>query len=129
MIESLWLMLQNYECPFLDYRLVEFAFSLPAEFKIKGSVNKRILRDVISKYINKEASYAPKRPLQTPQREWLGNDLQAFVRRHIDNIKTSPYKSWFNLNEIDREWDAYLKGDNQSSFHIWQLVNFSLLMT
>lgn len=114
--------------PFLDYRVVEFAFSLPIEFKIAGVMNKKLLRDVISPYIKKEVSYAPKRALQTPQREWLGNELQDFVSQHIDCIKSSPYKSWFNEKEIDSEWNKYINGDNQSSFHIWQLVNFSLLM-
>ena len=115
--------------PFLDYRLVEFGFSLPIEFKIKGQQNKRILRDVISKYVPQSISYAPKRPLQTPQREWLSEDLKEFVELHINKIKSSNYASWFNMGEIDKEWNLYLKGNNQSSFHIWQLVNFSLLLS
>ena len=114
--------------PFLDYRLVEFAFSLPMEFKLKNNQGKQILRDVISKYVDKKVTYAPKRPLQTPQREWLGEDLKAYVQNCINSIKSSKYKSWFNEEELDLEWRRYLAGDNQSSFHIWQLINFSLLM-
>ncbi|MCF6294169.1 MAG: asparagine synthase (glutamine-hydrolyzing) [Flavobacteriaceae bacterium] len=114
--------------PFLDYKLVEFAFGLPLEYKIKDGKNKRILRDVISKFIPNEVSYAPKRPLQTPQREWLANELKEFVSNHITAIKSGNYKGWFNESEIDYEWKLYLNGDRQSSFHIWQLVNFSLLM-
>jgi len=115
--------------PFLDYKLVEFAFGLPLEYKIKDGKNKRILRDVISKFIPNEVSYAPKRPLQTPQREWLANELKEFVFNHITAIKSGNYKGWFNESEIDYEWKLYLNGDRQSSFHIWQLVNFSLLMS
>ncbi|WP_445734162.1 asparagine synthase (glutamine-hydrolyzing) [Mariniflexile sp.] len=114
--------------PFLDYRLVEFGFCLPLEHKFHENQNKYILRDIISKYINKNVSYAPKRPLQTPQREWLGNELKAFVETNIEKIKLSDYATWFNVHEMDKEWNNYVKGDNQSSFHIWQLVNFSLLM-
>jgi asparagine synthase (glutamine-hydrolysing) len=114
--------------PFLDYKLVEFAFGLPLEYKIKDGKNKRILRDTISKFIPNEVSYAPKRPLQTPQREWLANELKEFVANHITALKSSNYKNWFNENEIDYEWKLYLNGNRQSSFHIWQLVNFSLLM-
>ncbi|MEC3907347.1 asparagine synthase (glutamine-hydrolyzing) [Tamlana sp. 2201CG12-4] len=115
--------------PFLDYRLIEFAFSLPTEFKIKDNQGKQILRDVISKYVDKKVTYAPKRPLQTPQREWLGEDLKGYVENCINSIKSSEYKSWFNIKELDLEWNRYLAGDNQSSFHIWQLINFSLLMS
>ena len=115
--------------PFLDFRLVEFAFSLPSDFKIKNNQGKVLLRDILSKYVPNTISYAPKRPLQTPQREWLGNELKVFVKQHINAIKASDYKSWFDEKAIDLEWNKYLAGDNQSSFHIWQLVNFSLLMT
>ncbi|MEZ4856619.1 MAG: asparagine synthase (glutamine-hydrolyzing) [Gelidibacter sp.] len=114
--------------PFLDFRLVELGFSLPIEFKIKNQQNKIILRDVVSEYLPKSVSYAPKRALQTPQREWLAEDLKGFVEGQISKIKYSNYKSWFNIVEINREWDAYLKGNNESSFHIWQLLNFSLIM-
>lgn len=114
--------------PFLDYRLVEFGFSLPIDFKIKDMKNKRILRDVISKYMPKSIAYTPKRPLQTPQREWLALELKPFVDLHIHKIKSSNYSSWFNIDEIDKEWNSYLRGNSQSSFHIWQLVNFSLLL-
>tara|TARA_R110002050_G_scaffold74772_4_gene160161 strand:+ start:64190 stop:65899 length:1710 start_codon:yes stop_codon:yes gene_type:complete len=114
--------------PFLDYRLVEFGFSLPNEFKTRNNQGKQILRDIISKYVNQKVSYAPKRPLQTPQREWLATNLKGFVELHIDKIKTSTYAYWFDFDEIGREWNSYLNGNQQSSFHIWQLVNFSLLM-
>lgn len=114
--------------PFLDYRLVEFAFSLPKEFKLKNNQGKQLLRDVISKYVDSNVTYTPKRPLQTPQREWLGDDLKEFVQERINSIKSSEYKHWFNEKELDLEWSRYLSGDNQSSFHIWQLVNLSLLI-
>ena len=114
--------------PFLDYRLVEFGVGLPTEFKIKDNQGKHLLRDVISKYVDNGVSYAPKRPLQTPQREWLGHELKDFVQENLDKLKSNPFKSWFNEVEIDKEWQQYLAGDNQSSFHIWQLVNYAMLM-
>ena len=114
--------------PFLDFRLVEFGFSLPLEFKINQNQNKYILRDIISEYVDNNVSYAPKRFLQTPQREWIANDLREYVNHQIDKVKSSKFNTWFNLQEIDKEWDKYLNGDNQSSFHIWQLVNFALLI-
>ncbi len=114
--------------PFLDYRLVEFAFSLPLAFKIQDNQGKQLLRDLLSKYVPETIAYAPKRALQTPQREWLGHELKAFVNQHIRAIKSSNYAAWFDEKAIDLEWNRYLAGDNQSSFHIWQLVNFSLLM-
>jgi len=114
--------------PFLDYRLVEFAFAQPLEYKIKDGIQKFLLRDLVSEYLTKNISYAPKRPLQTPQREWLGNEMKEFVRRHIDSICEMEDKNWFNTTVLKQEWKNYLSGDTNSSFHIWQWLNTSLLL-
>ena len=113
--------------PFLDYRLVEFAFAQPEEFKIKNGQGKYLLRKLLSELAPKELSYAPKRPLQTPQREWLGKELKGFVEAQLQKLKSSPVSEWFDHREIEKEWKAYLAGDNASSFHVWQWVNVSLL--
>jgi asparagine synthase (glutamine-hydrolysing) len=86
--------------PFLDYRLVEYAFAQPTEYKIKDSVQKKMLRDIVAEHLNDSIVYAPKRPLQTPQREWLGNELRDFVAANIDYVLNSEYKSWFNKEKM-----------------------------
>ena len=113
--------------PFLDYRLVEYAFAQPLEYKIKGGIQKYLLRDIVSEYLSDSITYAPKRPLQTPQREWLGNELKDFVTNEINKIEYSDFATWFDIEQLKKEWDNYLEGDNQSSFHVWQWLNFSLL--
>lgn len=113
--------------PFLDYNMVEFAFSLPVEYKINKNQSKKILRDILKDYVPDTLAYAPKRPLQTPQREWLGHELKAYVEAHLCQIKSGPYKEWFRADAIDKIWKDYCNGDNESSFHIWQIVNFSVL--
>ena len=112
--------------PFLDYRLVEFAFSQPLEYKIKNGIQKKMLREIVSEYLSDSISYAPKRPLQTPQREWLGNDLEKFVTDLLENISKSEFSSWFDIEKLNEEWLNYLDGDNQSSFHIWQWISLSM---
>jgi len=112
--------------PFLDYRLVEFAFAQPLEYKIKNGIQKSLLREIVSKHLNDAISYAPKRPLQTPQREWLGYDLEVFVTDSLLKIEKSEMSSWFDLEKLKKEWQNYLSGDNQSSFHIWQWLSVSM---
>ena len=62
--------------PFLDYELVEYVFSRPTDFKIKDGVQKWMLRKIAEQFLQKDLVLAPKRPLQTPQREWLSEDLK-----------------------------------------------------
>lgn len=113
--------------PFLDHRLVEFAFAQPREFKISNGVQKFMLREILKPLVPKELTYAPKRPLQTPQREWLATELKGFVEESLEKLKVSPFADWFHHEEIKKEWQAYLNGNNESSFHVWQWVNCSLL--
>lgn len=110
--------------PFLDYRLVEYAFSQPLSYKIKDGVQKYMLREIVSEYLNDSISYAPKRPLQTPQREWLGENLENWIESAIKGIEESPYVNWFDIPELKKEWGKYKKGKKESSFHIWQWLNF-----
>lgn len=115
--------------PFLDYRLVEFAFSQPKRFKIQNGTGKFMLREMLKPLVSKDISYAPKRPLQTPQREWLAEDLKPFVEQSLKKLKNSAFSEWFDHNEIQKEWNMYLAGDQKSSFHVWQWVNLSLLIS
>ncbi len=114
--------------PFLDFRLVEFAFAQPYEYKIKNGIQKYLLRELVSEYLDDSITNSPKRPLQTPQREWLANELSDYVESKIENLKDSDFSSWFDINEMSNEWQKYKDGDNDSSFHIWQWVSLSNLI-
>ncbi len=114
--------------PFLDYRLVEFAFAQPIAYKIKDGIQKYLLRTLVSEYLSDTISFTPKRPLQTPQREWLSNELKEFVDLQLDKINSSVYQDWFDKKALKQEWENYLNGDNNSSFHIWQWVSFAMMI-
>ncbi|MGQ7945237.1 asparagine synthase (glutamine-hydrolyzing) [Flavobacterium sp. WC2509] len=110
--------------PFLDYRLVEFAFSLPLDFKIKNGISKFILREIASEYLANDLVFAPKRPLQTPQREWLASDLKEWVNECFTELESSVYINWFDKKGLKAELKSYYAGNIQSSFHIWQCISF-----
>jgi asparagine synthase (glutamine-hydrolysing) len=108
--------------PFLDYRLVELAFSLPLDFKIRNGQTKFLLREIASEYLADDLVFAPKRALQTPQREWLAIDLKQWVSQCFEGIENSNYAGWFNKGALEKELHLYFKGSQQSSFHIWQVI-------
>lgn len=115
--------------PFLDYRLVEFAFSLPLDYKIKNGISKFILREIASEYFVNDLVFAPKRPLQTPQREWLQDDLKEWVSQCFLELESSVYANWFNNESLREELKSYFGGNIQSSFHIWQCISFHEMLT
>jgi asparagine synthase (glutamine-hydrolysing) len=109
--------------PFLDYRLVEFAFSLPLDYKIKNGVSKFILREIASEYFVNDLVFAPKRALQTPQREWLATDLKEWVSQSVKEIENAVQVEWFNKEALQDEIKSYFDDNIQSSFHIWQYIS------
>jgi len=111
--------------PFLDYELVEYVFSRPTDFKIKNGSQKWMLRKIAEKLLQKDLVLAPKRPLQTPQREWLSEDLKAWVTAEVETLKNN---QWFDKVNLQKELDNFFKGDNQSSFHIWQWINAAQIL-
>lgn len=113
--------------PFLDYRLVEYVFSRPLEFKIKDGNQKWLLRQIANKYLGSQIALAPKRPLQTPQREWLGSELVDWVQAELESLTTK--SNWFNKKELFKQWDAYKMGDQDNSFYLWQWINAAELVS
>jgi asparagine synthase (glutamine-hydrolysing) len=110
--------------PFLDYRLVELAFSQPRDIKIKNGIAKWMLRDLVKHFLGSDIAFSPKRPLQTPQREWLAGDLRDYTENAIGSFA----KSDFVIQQAAKEiWDDYLNSKNENSFFIWQWINFTAL--
>ena len=109
--------------PFLDYRLVEMAFSLPDNLKLNDNEGKWLLRKLVKSKLGENIAFAPKRALQTPQREWLQDDLKFWVEDRIKSLSLHP---WFDKKVIRELWDDYKKGSNDNSFYLWQLINFSM---
>ena len=108
--------------PFLDYRLVEYAFAQPLKNKLKRRQSKWMLRQIANEYLQDDLTLAPKRPLQTPQREWLSDDLLGWVESQIDAIRSSP---WIDEESLQREWSAFKASEKDNTFFLWQWISLA----
>ena len=63
--------------PFLDYRILEFAASLPMEFKIYEGRGKRILKDLVHRYVPADLMERPKMGFGIPLERWLRNEYRG----------------------------------------------------
>jgi asparagine synthase (glutamine-hydrolysing) len=84
------------ECrfPFLDYRLVEPAFSLPGGLKQHNGVTKHILRESVKGLIPDEVfKRKDKIGFATPQKEWLNTSLRHWVKEIINSssFESTPF--------------------------------------
>ncbi len=62
--------------PMLDHRIVEFALSLPQEYKLNGSVTKGVLREVLYRYVPRPLIERPKVGFGIPVGEWINGPLK-----------------------------------------------------
>lgn len=65
--------------PLTDHRLVEFMFSLPPRYRIRGSVQKFLLKKAAEHYLPRNIIYRPKAPFGSPLRAWIRGPLATMV--------------------------------------------------
>lgn len=112
--------------PFLDHRLVEYSFKVAHSNLINNGEHKYLLRRMIRGSVPDSILKAPKRPLHTPQREWLANELSEFVG---DLIHSRSFRElgWFDLVKVDKEWDKFRNSEVDNSFFVWQWISATLM--
>lgn len=114
--------------PMLDHRIIELGLTQPAIHKIRNGVRKYLVREAGKGLIKNNVLEASKRPVQTPQREWIKNELGSWTDSHIENIISSEAGTWMNANSIRGLWKHYRQHDIDNSFPIWQLISLSLML-
>ena len=111
--------------PFLDHRFVEFAFSLPAKFKIASGTAKWLPRKAFSKRLPEDVAYAPKRFVVSPNREWLAGPLRSLVE-DVLNSQSFRERGWFQTAKCQETYRQLRAGKVQNGMLIWRLVNAEL---
>jgi len=112
--------------PFLDHRLFELAFRQPTERKIYNGVHKCLLRNMMRDYLPEGIINAPKRALQTPQREWLRGALKDWADSYIHEALLKYSDIWLDKKAVLREWKEYCSGNSDNSFYVFQWINIGL---
>jgi asparagine synthase (glutamine-hydrolysing) len=109
--------------PFLDYRVMEFAARLPANWKISGSINKSILRDAYASALPAVVLEPRKRGFSPP----LGNWLRAELRPYIEDLYTDPIvqSGMLNANEIRGIVREHMSGARDRSSQLWRILIFA----
>jgi asparagine synthase (glutamine-hydrolysing) len=112
--------------PFLDYRLVEFLFSLPSNQKINHGVTKIILRNAMMGILpEKVRTRMDKMGFVTPEDIWFRTCAKDEITKIISSDRFRQRK-YFNVAEIERNFEAHCKGEKNISFTIWRWINLEL---
>lgn len=120
-------MANSLECrsPFLDYKLIELAFSLPGNYKLSsGGRHKRILKDAFSTWLPAGFLDRPKKGFSVPLTRWLREDLSDMLRDTLCSRRT--LAPWFRQEPVDRYVNEHLSGAASHSTRLWPLFVMAL---
>jgi len=107
--------------PFLDHRLIEFAFRLPLEYRLGSLGSKHILRKIFYKYIPKEMIDRPKQGFALPVNRWLKGEFGKAMREEILQVCE---QAGLNSAMVRRELQISLKIGGNST-RVWLLYIYT----
>jgi len=108
--------------PFLDYRFVEFAATLPLNQKIRNGVTKRALRAAIKGIVpDSIRCRMDKMGFVTPEEVWMKEDLRPFMLEVLssDAFRARPY---WDAAAVTQNYLAFLDGKSTYSPEIWRII-------
>jgi len=111
--------------PILDYRVMEYAASLPSNIKLKRSEKKHILKEAFKPLLTDEILYRKKMGFSVPLADWLRKDLRALADE-ILFAKNSGLSQFFDIKILKEFWQKHQNGSHNFSSELWSFLMFEL---
>lgn len=109
--------------PLLDHRVVEFAWSLPLNYKLRDGKSKWPLRQVLCKYVPRDLIERPKMGFGIPIGAWLRGPLRDWAENLL-NAARMQQQGYLNPAPIREKWAEHLSGRRNWQYHLWTVLMF-----
>jgi asparagine synthase (glutamine-hydrolysing) len=109
--------------PYLDHRVVELAWRLPLNMKIRAGQGKWALREILYKYVPRHLIERPKQGFGIPLDAWLRGPLREWAETLLNPEKLKR-EGFFNPGPIRKKWEEHLSLRRNWQFHLWPVLVF-----
>jgi asparagine synthase (glutamine-hydrolysing) len=109
--------------PLLDHRIIEFAWTLPIEMKVKGALGKFPLRNLLYRYVPKRLVDRPKKGFGVPIHEWLRGPMRSWAEDLLDESRLKN-EGYFAEKPIRQKWNEHVSGRRNWQAQLWAVLMF-----
>lgn len=107
--------------PLLDHRLVEFVWTLSPGLRHGGSVSKRLLRNVLKRYVPQGLTDRPKRGFSVPLAAWLRGPLRPWADELLSEASLAK-DGLFDVPTVRNIWRRHLSGAETNATGLWNVL-------
>lgn len=111
--------------PFLDRRVIEFAWRLPLEMKFRRGRNKYLLRQLLGRHVPPALFERPKMGFGIPLDQWLRGPLRDWAEALLQEHRILA-EGYLNPVPIRKAWDDHLSGRCNYGYRLWSVLMFQL---
>jgi asparagine synthase (glutamine-hydrolysing) len=109
--------------PFLDRKILEFAASLPIEYKVKNGSGKIILKEILGKYVSSKLINRPKMGFAIPISSWLKGPLKPWAEDLLSSSNLLKYEN-LDRKRIHTIWEEHKSGKRNWSSKLWNILMY-----
>jgi asparagine synthase (glutamine-hydrolysing) len=110
--------------PFLDHRVVEFCYSLPASLKLRGLTTKWLLKHAMRERLPPGIAMRAKQGFSIPMKNWLRGELLELTRGEV--FSSSLIGEHFRTATLERLWREHQERRHNHSHLFWTLLNLAI---
>jgi asparagine synthase (glutamine-hydrolysing) len=109
--------------PFLDHRVVEFAWRMPMDLKLREGQTKWALRHVLFRHVPRELIERPKMGFGVPIDSWLRGPLKGWAEELIDEHRLRR-EGYLQPEPVRRAWADHQSGRANLQHQLWTVLMF-----
>jgi asparagine synthase (glutamine-hydrolysing) len=107
--------------PFLDRAVVELAWRIPTELKLRGGTTKWVLRELLHRYVPPALVERPKMGFGVPLGSWLRGPLRPWAEDLLDQRRLEEY-GVLRAEPVRRAWQLHVGGRRDLGYELWDVL-------